>query len=702
MRSPLAPDLAALLSNGDFSLVVTANQRLARAINDHELVDIAARGEDVFQTVPSMPYSAFLRACYRRHCLSGTHSRLDAERLLSSHQLDWVMTEVVNELLSESEARFFASGALAAEVRRAFELMQQWQISDAQLAASIDDENSELLARCLVKFRDRQREQRFLTEAELPGILSASPGDWLAQQRVLFAGFTDLTPAQRDLVTAIGEGATVWAPSASGAVTETRETIVADDSAAYVFAGQWARAARDADPDARLAIVSPTLSSDSDAAVRLVCEGLFPAYQGIESNVLRDVNLSVASMLSDTPALSIALVWLDFVVTGQRFVGVSRLFRSSLFGERSSYIAMEERLRDLPDRLWTPRALAKFLSAGDVALPSWLATAVELSEHGNARANPSVWSERFSDALQEAGWLASGTLDSVAFQQRDAIFEVFNRLADGDAISQNVTMAESLARLRRIASQSMHQSQATNDSVLIAGPLETIGLHFDACLLVGFDHAQWPPSPTPSSLLPFRLQRQVGMPDANSEKHYDFWSYHTARVSSISRSTEVVTAEQREEIPLRVSAMLSTRSGESGPVDILRGAADMIGERRVAIEPAMLSPLPETRRRVSGYGVLRDQSVSPLSATLLHRWRLRVLEMPVYGVSARLRGILLHRCMEHFYDELRGSDALLALNLEALEQRVYDTVNRAFRPEFLHADKALSALLRLEEGRARL
>ena len=76
---------------------------------------------------------------------------------------------------------------------------------------------------------------------------------------------------------------------------------------------------------------------------------------------------------------------------------------------------------------------------------------------------------------------------------------------------------EALARLRRLAAQTLFQPEAPDAPVQILGVLESAGMSFDHLWVMGLSDEAWPIHPRPNPFLPLEAQRQARVPEASLE-----------------------------------------------------------------------------------------------------------------------------------------------------------------------------------------
>ncbi|MEO0367097.1 MAG: PD-(D/E)XK nuclease family protein, partial [Pseudomonadota bacterium] len=459
-------------------------------------------------------------------------------------------------------------------------------------------------------------------------------------------------------------------------------------------AGAWARERLEHDADARLAIVVPNLSERAEAARRDVLDGLLP-HAGFE---LTDpsahwLNVSLGTSLSQVPAVADALHWIRFVVYGGSFDSVSRLNRCGSFPDDA--LTLERWLRLERDRDWNVASLAKAARSGRVRLPTWLAASRDLYEAISDREYPSTWVITIGERLRQSGWLATSVDDTIRYQLKTQWQESLESLARLDQACGRISLGETLELLDSVLVDRVFSPEQADAPVLLCGPIETTGLSFDAVWITGLDSVQWPPPGNPLSLVAVRLQREYEMPDASPEQTRAFWSTQWRRIRGASKSlvasyATFVDGRERLASPVIAGGRGTSRIESTDPTAIT--LLDCLPVKRT---PEQFPVWPHGRRASGGHHVLARWAADPFAAQVIGRWNLRPLEQPTKGLSARTRGVLIHRSLETLYAS--GVSAIL----EDIDASVADAVASAFRREFVEAESAYRAALRYEERRAR-
>lgn len=707
MRAALAPSLLARLQDKRIQLIVTANQRLARQVRETVSSTYMVSNATAWRAPIIMPWSAWLQDCYRQFCVKHSSQSLAKSFLLGAHQTDALWSQIVSAELAKSDATFFGKAALVGEVSRAFGLLQRWQLEDEVISAEAHDEDARFFVNCLAALRSAQQASGWLLSEELPAqllpFMSALCID--ADGATLFAGFSEIYPSQRMLLAAMGPAAQIWAPDDAGELPDATLISAPSDDDALVAAGAWAATVREDAPDARIAIVVPDLSDSLEKTRRLITDGLLPGHQFYSdtSRAHLPVAVSLGRPLFEVPAMRAAMMLLRFAANGGKFSQLSLLLRNALLGNGSNASGVELKLRRIPDRHWRPSSLSRWLSDTDQEAPQWLKAilAREWGEH-TRKLLPSQWAAEFDGLWNDAGWLQSLTLDSQTYQLRDAIYDSLNSLADLDAVISSCALKVAIDTLERIAQKTIYQPEDTKQSVLIAGPLETVGLHFDAIWIAGLDQQSWPPTGRPSALLPRSVQRRFAMPDATPALVNEFWRKQLRRNVSSASVVALGFSRSRDDTNLQPVLMLQDfniiRRKELAAVE--PSLQRFLCQLKIKETPAQLAPLSADRREFGGHGLLSDQLTDPLTAVIKHRWRCQLLEEPSTGVNAALRGTLLHRALERLYADKPDTARLQAEFVTNAEQLINRAVQDTFKSLFIHADDLLAQLLRLEERRA--
>jgi probable DNA repair protein len=577
---------------------------------------------------------------------------------------------------SPEGAALLQPAAAAREAARAWSLAVAYRVPLERIAAG--DEDARAFAAWAEHYGDESRVQGWLEDARL--------ADWLATQarehalalppRVVFIGFDELTPQQRELAESLRLGGCtvevleIEAPAPTG----TMRLEVDDMQAEMRAAAAWARTKLEKDPAASIGIVARDLAGCRAALARALDDALCPAATAGRA-VARPYDLSLGLPLDSFPVVHAALSALELLRRRTPFHTVSLLLRSPFLGsaeaEQYARARLELRLRERVSEHIGLKALMNF-AAGLGATPRLLAALQSLQEKAAAlpaRQKPSAWARDFADALTRAGWPGERRLDSAEYQTVTALRELIGGLVHLDATLGAITLGEAMTRLRRLAADHVFQPAGADAPVQVLGLLETSGLAFDHLWVMGLTDDAWPAGPRPASFIPPKLQREYRLPHASAALELEFARRVTARLLASAPEVVASTASAEGDTPLRPSPLVAELPAME-PVDVaatgyraqLQREFPRAGERHRDLRAPALGPGEQTR---GGTQLIKSQAACPFQSFAVHRLGAGALEEPAFGPDALERGRLVHEVLQAAWEELKDHAHLAALDAAA-------------------------------------
>jgi len=254
-------------------------------------------------------------------------------------------------------------------------------------------------------------------------------------------------------------------------------------------------------------------------------------------------------------------------------------------------------------------------------------------------------------------------LNSGEYQAGEAWKKTLSRFAGTDFLTGEMSAAEALSLLTRIAGGSDFQPESPDAPVQVLGTLEATGLHFDHLWVTGLTDESWPGSPSPDPFLPIHLQREAGVPRCSPERELAFAKLVTGRM--LASSPDIVLSHPTHEGDRELSLSPLIRSvAKAAPADLPAAdnatCADAIQEARAVerIVDEVGPALGEEAWQRGGAKVFQYQAACPFRAFVELRLGAEELEVPAPGLDARQRGTLLHSALEEFWMEIRTHHAL--------------------------------------------
>lgn len=688
----------------DGAEVVTATERLARELRlAHDRVH-ASSGDLAWHTARVLPWSGWLRNVLDRCAPTPDEPT----------RLEGAASAVLWEDLLKEEAgdRVLNMPGLVRQVQQSWQRLQDWRVPASAFRAAAENDDQRLFAAVADRYRQRLTRRGWLDAAQLAEQVTVAirQGRVALPRSLVYAGFDRLSPAVEDVFQALAEAGCEPRPAP---VARHRQTLVlataADGDAELRAAGAWANRRLAEEPGARIAIVRAGLESSATRCSRLVREGITPGWQYADGARSTAVNVSYGRRLAEYPMVAVALLWLKWVQRGIDSREVGWLLRSPFGAAGSQDVRhrLESALRRIPDRAWTPTALQQVLSREHESRGTggWLARlehVATLSRDAARLKSPAEWADRIDTLLMNVGWPGDRVLDSAEFQLRNRWRELLNLLSLFEPVRPQLRFPEAFARLAALASDTIFQPQTDEGLVQLLGPLEAAGLEFDAVWVANLEASQWPAAAPPLSLVSRRLQREAGMPDALPADTLEHARRVLDRLAGCAPSVVLSWPLADHDLELSRSPLLDDLAVQDPLAAVDPGwfasahvNAAVLQEELQDAAPAIV---PGERIR-GGAHTVQCQFEEPFTA--FATGRLGVREMPAFevGLSAGLRGRILHDALGRLLQDRPSLGELQRWVAVDLEQRLSDAIDGALHEPLLHADAVLQRLLEFERER---
>ena len=460
-----------------------------------------------------------------------------------------------------------------------------------------------------------------------------------------------------------------------------------------------------------MAIIATNLEDDAERVRRLVLEGLVPGWQYGEGLHKAALNVSYGRKLRDFPAVATALLVLRWLGDDLSAREISLLLRTSLIGgaARGGRARLELKLRELPDRAWSPALLLRALRAreDDDDAAAFLRCVRRTGEQRRSirgKATPAQWAERFDRYLGDLEWPGTDSLGSLDFQLVNRWRELLNEFARLELVRPEMSFREALGRLGTLAGDTVFQPESENAVVQLLGPLEAAGMEFDALWISGLSANNWPPVGRPSALLSRKLQRDHRMPDADPSDTALYAKRVLTRLGSSAANVRCSYPRTDGDAEQTATTLLGNLAdaADAMPRDEGWFASSLLGRRNLVSEHH--DPLPPVAGEevvAGGAATVQKQLSNPFAAFVAGRLGVRYMPAITTGLAANLRGNLLHDALHALYESLPTSADIASWSAHDLRARIDAAVDNAFGRHERHADTVLRRLFALERERAK-
>lgn len=563
-------------------------------------------------------------------------------------------------------------------------------------------EDAEAFRQWIPRLRARLEADGFVTTSQLPGLVADAirRGELEAERpaELVVLGFEEWDPAATLIVDALRERGTrvtdelVAAPAAACGV---RVWSAATPAAELRSVAARVRERLLAEPDARIAVLTPDLSAYGNRLERVFEEELDPAgVVDLAGTSVRRFDYAEAPSLGSYPLVANAL---DLLSLGGRrvpFETASRILLSEYPRDEDSGRAervrvgrgvVEARLRRERSAVLhvsgRPGSLATALRAEglDAAARGYEQLAQRLAAGAGTNRSPSGWRKEWIERLKVVGWPGHirGDVEGLVFRRwRDALDD----FAMLEAVESSMHDHEALSRLRAICAAVRVQPPASSRSVQVMNVLDAAGLEFDVVFAIGMTSTAFPMPPRPNPLLPVAWQRtQHGMPRASVEGERELaesvWSRLRLSTRELVASYPALGEREEENSP---SPFLVAQPTEDDAARHARRpwwlvsalAATPLEARPVdAAVPALV--------RKGGSSILQHQSDCAFRAFASRRLGAERLEAIQPQPDASRRGTLVHAALEKAYGDISSSEDLAGLGEENIAAVARDAAEDA-------------------------
>lgn len=686
----------------DSSQVVTASRRLARVLIDDYGRQQAQMGRMAWLSPSILSWRDWLD--------EQLHTAQSPQLLptrINAHQSRVLWERCLSREIND---HLLNLRSLVRQTQDTWLRLHEWNVSIETVEQSAQGQDQRIFARAARNYRSILDRERWVDDAGLAGLVVEliGAGKLAVPPRIVMAGFDRIVPQVHSVSVALGEsGCKV---NLAAVPPKTGRTVLysyENSDAEMRAAGAWARRELETLPTQRIAIVASNLEHDSVRRGRLLREGFVPGWQYSKSAYGAAVNVSYGRRLADYPAIAIAMLALRWLQSDLSTREISLLLLTPMIGRGDSAgrARLELNLRQLPERNWSPEMLLGALQGRDETADAvdWLRRVATLGEQElPQRTSPSSWAKFIDELLRKLNWPGDDSLGSVEFQVLNRWRELLNDLARLELVIPTMTFAEAFSRLSSIASETVFQAETEAAVVHLLGPLEAAGMQFDKLWVSGLSVASWPPVGKPLALVSRQLQRRLGMPDADAKDTMEYAQRVLQRLTHSAPSIVCSYPQTDADADQVVTALLERFSDEreDGPSDPgwhasqLRDSANLV---QISEDPV---PAVTADESVSGgAATVQRQFGDPFAAFVVGRLGVKALQAITSGLSASLRGSLIHAALYQLYADLPSQAAIRDWSNDELQARINGAMQSAFSRHERYADPVLKQLLLLERQR---
>jgi ATP-dependent helicase/nuclease subunit B len=659
------------------TLLISVNNRLARALQARYDQQQAASGKRTWPTANILPWSAWLIRSYEYLVDHGYCQRV----LLNSHQERLLWEKIVRQ--SHQGESLLRPNAAAQSAQQAWQLQQDWQLSENQLAQYRQYE-TDVFLHWQQQFKQHCQQHQFITQAELCQALK----EQIEQQHfpltghIQLHGFDSFSPQQESLfATMRTQGCQLDIALPKKIHSQIQRTTLATFEDEVYASAHWAKQYLAQNPQSQIAIVSPQIIAQRETMLRILREVVDPHSLLPGQTTTTHFNLALGQALANYPLVAQLLLALKLSQNQTiPLQEISVVLRSPFIGghkQESAQRAMFDwHLHDdgLP-QITAQRLLKRaqqFDELSHAQVPDFIQRINTLRKYCKRlpkQASPNAWSGHLLDMLETLGWPGDYSLDSEEYQQAERLRRLISEFSALSCVQTSMSFTQALQQFKQLCSNTIFQAQSRHSQLQVIGTLEATGLAFDAVWVCGMNEEHWPPFARPNPLLPIHLQREQQMPHASSQRELAFAQQQTERLKQSAKTVIMSYAQQSNGQASNPSPLLKdmveidSKQLVAYPDDGLQQAALAVGSTDELPAPIASAP---AKPPSGGSHLLSAQAACPFQATARFRLQANTLNQPQSAPDARLQGQILHQLLQQVWQEIQTSEQLNRMDEPAL------------------------------------
>lgn len=712
------------------SQVITANQRMSRfVLGQYDQWQIR-QGQTAWPALKCQSLQLWIRQLWHFLQLSDQDGRSDVFILNAGQERSLWLSAIAD---CPNEYALLAPESMVEVVSQGWKNIRLWQKSAEQLEGS--SEELALFKRWVASYQAFCLEHNGIDETELLQRVNTAVQEGLQifDSKLVLLGFESLNPMETELLANLRQVGVTIERFELKLQSRCGRVALPDTLSEIRQAAAWAAELLRTQPDISVGIVIPDLANLRGDVEHIFTNVFEPQYILPHSpRHAPGFNISAAQPLGQTALIRTALLALKLNDMSLDRDDLSLLLKSPfLFAERE----LEQRLlldTHLRAEFTTITKSALINSLSRIRQASAPSSNDELFCHdfyarltefhkcfaaATQKLKPhSQWAELFNQQLQILGWPGPRKLDTLEYQQLSHWPELIGQLATRDAVTKKVSWQQALSDLTHLTYTPFHPQTETSP-VQILGLLEAAGQQYDYLWVLGLDDRVWPEPCKPNPLIPLALQKQWLMPRASSERELILAKQLTERLSQSAFQVIFSFPQLDADQPLRCSPLIA-HFQELAAEEIPTFAAhdyylNGSGPAFDVFDDVAAAAVTQPEQLRGGSQILKSQALCPFSAFAKHRLVVREPEEHQEGVTALMRGNLLHKSLELIWQQLQDQQTLLdydeiALSalIEQANQQAWLTVRghnqiaeRIRDNELIRAARLIRVWLELEKTR---
>ncbi|OGV25952.1 MAG: hypothetical protein A3F18_03385 [Legionellales bacterium RIFCSPHIGHO2_12_FULL_37_14] len=323
--------------------------------------------------------------------------------------------------------------------------------------------------------------------------------------------------------------------------------------------------------------------------------------------------------------------------------------------------------------------LKQFISALTPSCPYFVNIISNLSSYPK-KASAHEWGEIFLKRLIECKFPGNCALNDETMQVYQRFIDLIVSFKELHVLNSCLSRDEAFNFLTHILDSCLFQArQNINAPIHVLGLMEASGSPYAKIWIMNFSRENYPAFPKPNIFIPLKIAQKYKLPHTNLQHE------HMLNHKRFNRFKNAASL-------LNVSYPKQTAKGEQSPSPFIANfslinldaiAKHQVSTREIYQDPKFI-PLAATEELSKSSRLLGEQAKCPFRAFAAIRLKLEPLEPLNSGVTAKIRGILLHKILEIFWRQVKSQAMLKSLEEAALHKLIHNCAVKAFAVSSLH------------------
>lgn len=291
-------------------------------------------------------------------------------------------------------------------------------------------------------------------------------------------------------------------------------------------------------------------------------------------------------------------------------------------------------------------------------------------------ANIYTWVEMFKKRLKILMFPGDIALNSLGYQCFLRLMNLLDEFISLGCVYNEISKQDALNILTELANATIFQPKSGKVTIEILGLLEASGLIFDKVWITGLTNLCLPKKTRLSPFIPEYLQKKYKMPHALDERELQFAQQILHRLRNSSQNTILSYPALTGDLVNMPSPLIADFPLYTPYIAEDAKTIEEFLHTEEYFEDYTIEIL--AHEKISGGSeLIANQAKCPFRGFAIHRLKAKIPYTIKDAISTKERGILIHKIMELFWQDVKDQKTLLQLSQEQINSKIDFSVQTA-------------------------